>query len=511
MRNLLKGWAVGAVLAAVALAGCGGGGGAGDAGGAGGGGGASAAPVIVTQPAAASVVAPATATFDVVATGTPAPAYRWQLSTDAGASYADIAGAVASSYALPTSSAADNGHRFRVIVANAAGSVTSDAATLTVSAAGNGIVVLHTFARTDGYYPINQLVEGSDGNFYGATLFGGASSFGTLFRMTPAGAVTTLRSFDVNSGFSSRSALVQGPDGAFYGASKGGGANAKGYVFRLQTDGAFTILHSFSGMDGMAPVDAGALAVGPDGNLYGATLYGGSDNVGTIYRISTAGAFTSLHSFVLSRTSGYAPAAGLLLGHDGAFYGTTSTAGDQSAPHTGSGTAAGTVFRMTAAGDVTILHTFFAGGTTGDLGNPNAALVQAGDGTLYGTAQSTAGVFRIAPDGSGYAIVTTFDAANRTDFPRQLVLATDGNFYFTTDDATLTDQYGKIYRVTPAGATSVVWSFDQAVADTPLAALMQARNGSLYGTTQNCAGTPTSVCRTTGGTVFRLDLGLPAK
>jgi uncharacterized repeat protein (TIGR03803 family) len=204
--------------------------------------------------------APGSAAFSVVATASPTPTYQWQLSTDAGASFADIAGAAASSYTLQATSAADNGHRFRVIVSNASGSATSSAASLTVAATGGGSVQVHVFSGKA--IPWNQLVESADGNFYGATLGGGASKLGTLYRMTPAGAVTTLYSFDSTSGGPPRSPLVQGPDGAFYGAIKNGGANSKGYVFRLQTDGTFTMLHSFNGSDGAYPVDSGALALG---------------------------------------------------------------------------------------------------------------------------------------------------------------------------------------------------------------------------------------------------------
>jgi len=466
---------------------------------------ASVAPLITTQPIDTAVTAPAPATFSVTATASPSPTYQWQLSSDGGANYADIAGAVAPTYTLATTSASDDGHRFRVRIANTAGSVTSNAAMLSVGSAGSGLVVVHTFAGTDGGRPINQLVEGSDGNFYGATLSGGASNFGTLFRMTPAGVVTTLHSFDATSGGPPRSALVQGPDGAFYGSVTNGGANAMGYVFRLQLDGSFSALHAFNGTDGMSPI--GALAVGSDGNLYGVTQYGGTGNLGTVYRISPGGVFASLHSFVSSTTSGYGPQAGLLLGPDGAFYGTTASGGDQSAPHSGSGSVAGTVFRMTSAGAMTLLHTFFSGGTSTDWGVPNTALVQAGDGTLYGsTAQGN--LFRIRPDGSGYGAVTT--SLLTGGLMGQLVSASDGNLYFASHDGTPTGQYGKVYSVTPTGTIRVVLGFDSAGAYLPDAPLMQARSGSLYGTTRYCAGAPNSACRTgSAGTVFRLDLGLP--
>ncbi len=92
-------------------------------------------PAFTTQPANATVTAPSTATFNVVATGTPSPTLQWQLSTDAGSSFADIAGATANSYTTPTTSTADNGNQYRVIATNGSGAVTSTAATLTVNSA----------------------------------------------------------------------------------------------------------------------------------------------------------------------------------------------------------------------------------------------------------------------------------------------------------------------------------------------------------------------------------------
>lgn len=94
---------------------------------------AAAAPVILTQPVASiSVIAGQTATLSVQASGSPAPDYQWQRSSDGGAHFSDIAGATASSYTLPATTAANNGERFRVRIRNSAGSVTSHVTTLSV-------------------------------------------------------------------------------------------------------------------------------------------------------------------------------------------------------------------------------------------------------------------------------------------------------------------------------------------------------------------------------------------
>lgn len=90
-------------------------------------------PAFNTQPANQSVIAPDTATFSVVATGTPSPTLQWQLSTNAGGSFADIAGATASSYTTSATLAGDNGNQYRVIATNSAGTTTSNVATLSVT------------------------------------------------------------------------------------------------------------------------------------------------------------------------------------------------------------------------------------------------------------------------------------------------------------------------------------------------------------------------------------------
>lgn len=91
------------------------------------------APVIATQPLDATVAATQTATFAVVASGVPAPGYQWQMSTDAGVTFANINGATGSSYSVVVA-AADNGKRYRVVISNSQGSINSRAAMLTVPA-----------------------------------------------------------------------------------------------------------------------------------------------------------------------------------------------------------------------------------------------------------------------------------------------------------------------------------------------------------------------------------------
>jgi uncharacterized repeat protein (TIGR03803 family) len=139
--------------------------------------------------------------------------------------------------------------------------------------------------------------------------------------------LTPLHSFNGGDGLSPEATLVQGSDGNFYGTTPLGGAQAKGTIFKIDAAGTLTTLHSFSGFpgDGAAPV--GGLVQGSDGNFYGTTASGGAFFQGTIFRMTSSGAITVLHSFNSFFGEGAVPIAGLVEGSDGNFYGTTALGG----------------------------------------------------------------------------------------------------------------------------------------------------------------------------------------
>lgn len=198
--------------------------------------------------------------------------------------------------------------------------------TLFRSTVPNGATaVLVTFSGgMDGAYPESDLIQATDGNFYGTTIRGGASDFGTIFRVTPGGARTILYSFTGNlDGAEPLRGVVQARDGNFYGIARTGGAGGGGVIYRLTPGAVFTVLYSFT-PSGANPYNSyGGLALGSDGNLYGVTFQGGASGVGTIFRSTLNGAVTVLYSFTGGGDGAY-PRAGLTLGSDGAFYGTAS-------------------------------------------------------------------------------------------------------------------------------------------------------------------------------------------
>src|SRR5579871_902952 len=159
---------------------------------------------------------------------------------------------------------------------------------------------------------------------------------------------TVLTHLNPQTGGAPRNALIQGSDQNFYGTC-GGGLNASGpgTIFQVTSTGAFTVLHDFQTTDGSGPF--GGLAAGNDGYIYGTTFAGGTNNYGTIFKISTSGTLTTLYNFNL--TDGANPFAGLLLATDGNFYGTTKAGGTK---------GDGTIFRVTSSGTVTSLHSFTA-------------------------------------------------------------------------------------------------------------------------------------------------------
>jgi uncharacterized repeat protein (TIGR03803 family) len=353
---------------------------------------------------------------------------------------------------------------------------------------------LVSFNQTNGAFPSAGLIQGKDGNFYGTTEFGGSGS-GTLFQMTPLGTLTNLVLFDGTNGASPRAGLVQALDGNFYGTTYNGGSNNAGTVFQATTNGALTTLVTLEFNDGTGAYPIAGMIQGKDGSFYGTTAIGGTNFGGTAFQVMTNGALATLVSFYTSGNGGANPYAGLMQASDGSLYGTTYQGGTN---------GYGTIFKLTTNGTFTSLYSFTG---TNDGGNPYAGLVQGPDGNFYGTTffGGTNGygtVFKFATNGtftSLYSFTGTNDGANPY---AGLVQGSDGNFYGTTFYGG-TNGYGTVFEFATNGTFTSLYSFtgtnDGA---NPYAGLVQNVDGSFYGTT--------TYGGTNGyGTVFRLSVIVP--
>jgi uncharacterized repeat protein (TIGR03803 family) len=380
---------------------------------------------------------------------------------------------------------------------------------------------LANFEGTNGANPnFVSLVQGTDGALYGTTRYGGGEGgctdgevfgCGTVFKITRAGKLTTLYAFCANTGCTDgaepRSALVLASDGTLYGTTSSGGGvncyNGCGTVFKVTQRGVLTTLHSFNVTDGEIPF--GALIQTTSRSFYGTTLDGGALGLGTVFKIAPDGTLTTLRNF--DDASGGAPYDGLIQGTDENFYGTATEYGAD---------GLGTVFKITAGGTLTTLHSFDGA----DGGNPVAGLIQGTDGNLYGTtdyggARDAGTVFKITSGGQLTMLYSFCSQHNCTDGSNPsspLIQATDGNFYGTTQlGGNIKCQApfgcGTLFKITPDGALTTLHSFADTDGDSPEGGLVQATNGTLYGTT--ISGGDLSCSNPYGcGTVFSLNVHL---
>lgn len=278
------------------------------------------------------------------------------------------------------------GTTYGTVTGNKCTGVTGGCGTFFKITTGGTLTTLLTFNNANGNGP-NGVVAGTDGNFYGTTNYGGAHGGGTVFKITSAGKLTTLYSFCSSTGCTQSAypiaGIVQGTDGNFYGTTAGTYSTkcplSCGTFFKITSGGTLTTLHTFNGTDGAIPH---GVVQGTDGNFYGSTVDGGSSVIcssgcGTIYKVTTAGTLTTLHSFCLVKgcTDGYYPEDGLMQGTDGDFYGTTSYGG---------ASKDGTIFKITSGGTLTTVHSF----DWTDGAHPSAGLTQATKGDFYGTSLS---------------------------------------------------------------------------------------------------------------------------
>jgi uncharacterized repeat protein (TIGR03803 family) len=332
------------------------------------------------------------------------------------------------------------------------------------------------FNGTNGANPLfSVLAQGTDGNLYGTTSAGGMHGKGTVFRITPSGTLTTLYSFCAKSncadGSTPYGGLVLGTDGNFYGTTFSGGTKGVGTIYKITPGGKLTTLHIFNFSDGFNPYDG--VIQGTDGNFYGTTINGGAHLLGNVFKMTPQGVVSNLHSF--DSSDGSEPEAGVIQGTDGNFYGTTYNGG-------GPG-GYGTIFKITSAGVFTTLH-FFDDATDGR--QIVSGLVEGTDGNFYGTsggggAFGDGTFYSITPAGA----LTVLHDFNGTDgiSCNLLLLGSDGNFYGTTFSGGANGD-GTVFEATTQGTVTTLHNFSETDGVLSFAGPAQGTDGSLYGLTQ---------------------------
>jgi uncharacterized repeat protein (TIGR03803 family) len=420
----------------------------------------------------------------------------------------------------------------------------------TQSAEAQPFAVLHSFDNADGPQPQQSgLIQGLNGQLYGTTVGGGFNSQGSIFKMTPGGALTTVYSFCAAGTLGNcvdaynPGQLVLGSNGSIYGTTEYGGAYNVGTVFIMSPSGEVRAPSNFcalatdpTGIEvnacGAFPV--GALVQATSGIFWGVAQGGGALGQGVKFEMSPLGGFGSISGFACIEANcngAVEVAAGLVQGTDGNFYGTSEEGGTGAF---GSGQFAGSIFRITPRGSIKTIYSFCAQSDCTDGQAPTGVLVQGADGSFYGTTKfgglgsecyngrpgilGCGTVFQITPEGT---LTTLYSFCTESGCPdgqnpiAGLILGSDGNFYGTTNNggtapssACSDNPCGTIFQLTPSGTLTTLHSFCTKgegcpSGGGPVGPLVQYTNGDFYGTT-TFGGSTSSF----NGTVFRLSAGL---
>jgi len=356
------------------------------------------------------------------------------------------------------------------------------AASQSVAAATPAVATLvHRFGDPSSQSDLpGPLVRGKDGNYYGVTAWGGIHRNGSIYKVTPAGAMTTLHDFSGPDGNGPQGPLALGDDGNFYGVTVGGSPDPGywGHVFRITPSGVLTTLYTWQFEDPTGfPQE---LVKGPDGNFYGLTNYCCLNTTGTLFRITPAGQLTTLRNF--DDYDGQNPHA-LVVGTDGKLYFTLTYAqrirvyrmsldgatdllyeGDSTdvrisqllwgqdgnlygaiTPDEFHDACTGSVFKLTTAGVLTTLHAF----ATGE-GKPTA-LIQGANGKLYGVSECGSFVFEVTTAGA-YSPLVSLTADEGGGFRASLSLGPGTSLFGTNQDNLYRVIFGASLTIKPKDA-----------------------------------------------------------
>lgn len=348
--------------------------------------------------------------------------------------------------------------------------------------------ILHTFtcSSTDGCGPAGGLTIDSIGNLYGTTFQGGAYGQGVVFELNPFGKLTVLHSFSNQAGDGTYpfAGVVLDSQGNLWGTTSYGGTYNRGIVFELTPAGTESFIYSFTGgTDGGGPMTG--LVLDNQGNLFGTTYQEGGNGCGSVFKlVPSTHALTTLYAFSCGADGSY-PTSGVVLGPQGNLYGTTQYGGSY---------GFGTVFMVTESGKETVVHSFTPTGRDGFYPYGGVFADLSGNlygGTQYGGAIGIGAIFEVTAGGTE-SILHSFkggaDGINLAfaGYDRVLTVDKKGNLYGVTG-AGGTSDLGTVFRVTPGGIEKTLHSFADDGNDGyyPNAGLALDSTGKVYGTTSN--------------------------
>jgi uncharacterized repeat protein (TIGR03803 family) len=370
------------------------------------------------------------------------------------------------------------------------------------------VTVLYKFKDdAHGGFPESGVVMDAKGNLYGTAIAGGSNSCnegcGVVFKLDPAGKESVLHSFSGSDGEAPDANLLLDGEGNLYGVTEDGGSGGCGVgcgtVFKVDKLGKTTVLYGFTGgADGGTP--SGSLIEDADGNLYGATFWGGNlsgcltNGCGVLFKLDRFGSETVLYTFS-GKADGANPNGGLIRDARGNLYGTAAYGGDSSCY-----LGCGTVFKLNTNGQFTVLHSFSAG-TDGVY--PYAGLIRDTKSNLYGTTAAggkttkfcSAGcgtVFKVSKTGEE-TVLYSFEGGTDGVTPYAgLIFDPAGNLYGTTPwggDLKCNNGIGfgcgVVFSIGPTGKETILYRFKGADGDGPYrGSLMRDAAGNLYGTTR---------------------------
>lgn len=334
------------------------------------------------------------------------------------------------------------------------------------------------------------------GNLYGTTSLGGAYGAGTVFEVNTSGSETVLYNFCSQprciDGTTPGAALVLDGQGNLYGTTQFGGTHQyAGTIFKLNMNGAIEVLYDFCSqagcVDGGSP-SAGSLFLDAQNNLYGATSAGGMNGQGTVFELSSTGAYTVLYSATDDQPQ---PMAGLTMDAEGNLYGTSGGGSDNR----------GIVFKLDTSGRKTELYSFCSQTHCPDGSNPNPGVVIDGQGNLYGL--TSLGGLESPGAPYGFGVVFKIDASgNETSFYKfqgtlnedgwhpysGLSIDAQGNLYGTTyHGGTAGSGLGTVFKIDPSGNETLLYSFSAktpGMGDRPTAGVALDPQGNIYGVSQ---------------------------